>query len=243
MDIDGIPVANYSGSFERLTTFDQSIVINNYYLGCTGFQMTEGDFALKGSNTLRVEGEWIGFDTGSIPYFQENQVYSFSNTSDYYLQLQGLDVSPSLAGPSNVITSIPGYANVEAPRGVYFDLGDIDYGEHDQVMLTASRFSGFELPVVIDSVSFHLDEDTTATSGTFIDFKIRLSTASTTAEIMSKTLADNVGSDMTTVFSGLLTMSSPGGVGSPSSAFDIVVPFATPFTYDPTLGDLLFEWV
>jgi hypothetical protein len=58
---------------------------------------------------------------------------------------------------------------------------------------------------------------------------------------MSTTLANNVGADVTTVQSGPLTLSSPGGASSPS-AFDILIPFLVSFTYDPLAGDLLFDW-
>ncbi len=139
------------------------------------------------------------------------------------------------------VTIVPYYESVEAPGYYHFDPVSGPDAEHDQMMMDGSFFSGSGVPVVIDSVAFRLDESATTTSASFTDFEIRLSTAVTTVSSMSTTLADNVGADVTTVYSGPVTLSSPGGASSPS-AFDILVPFVTPFTYDPLAGDLLFDW-
>jgi len=140
------------------------------------------------------------------------------------------------------VTIVPHYESLEAPGYYHFDTvsGSAD-AEHDQMMMDGSFFSGLGVPVIIDSIAFRLDQSAEITSASFTDFEIQLSTAATSVSTMSTTLADNVGSDVTTVHSGPTTLMSAGGAGSPS-AFDIVVPFMTPFTYDPVAGDLLFDW-
>ena len=54
--------------------------------------------------------------------------------------------------------------------------------------------------------------------------------------------ADNIGTNVTTVFSGSLPLSSQyaGPAGGPK-AFDMVVNFTTPFVYNPSSGNLLLD--
>ena len=156
----------------------------------------------------------------------------------------GLDIRPAHGETviySETVTIAPYYETVEASGYYYFDPVDGFDIERDQVIIDDSIFSEFGGPISIESVAYRLDQGATSTSASFTDVQVRLSTAVTTPDTISTTLADNVGSDVTTVFSGPLTLSSPGGVGSPS-AFDLVIPFSTPFVYDPTQGDLLFDW-
>jgi hypothetical protein len=139
------------------------------------------------------------------------------------------------------ITIVPYYESKEAPGHYHFNPVSGPDTERDQMLLDGSFFSGLGGPVFIESVAFRLDKNATTTSASFSDIQIRLSTAATTVSSMSTTLADNVGSDVMTVYSGPATLASPGGAGSPS-AFDILIPFLAPFTYDPLAGDFLFDW-
>lgn len=109
MDGDGIPIGNVEGTYPPLVTFDitfsEDVEISRYYLGYVGSQMTSGDFQLVGANgtsglnTMLDEDVWLDFDAGTIPVFQANQTYSFSNTSDYYAQLQQLEVTTPVPAP------------------------------------------------------------------------------------------------------------------------------------------------
>jgi MYXO-CTERM domain-containing protein len=139
------------------------------------------------------------------------------------------------------VTIVPYYENKEAPGYYHFNPVSGPDVERDQMMMDGSLFSGPGGPVFIDSVAFRLDKSATSTSASLTDLQIRLSTAATTVGSMSTTLADNVGVDVTTMYSGPLTLSSPGGAAAPS-AFDILIPFLVPFTYEPLAGDLLFDW-
>ncbi|MEX2142462.1 MAG: cadherin-like domain-containing protein [Pirellulales bacterium] len=83
----------------------------------------------------------------------------------------------------------------------------------------------------------------TAFSGTLSNVRIGLSTTSRMPDDLNAAFANNVGSDEIVVFSGDLTLSSadvpgPGG----TRAFDIVISLSTPFTYDPTRGNLLLDF-
>lgn len=139
------------------------------------------------------------------------------------------------------VTLVPYYENLEAPGYYYFDPVTGTDRERDQTIADASLFSSFGGPVVIDSLAFRLDSGASTTSGTFDDFRVRLSTAATSVATLSTTLDDNVGSDEVTVFSGPLVLSSAAGAASPSD-FDLLIPFMAPFTYDPLAGDLLLDW-
>ena len=72
--------------------------------------------------------------------------------------------------------------------------------------------------------------------------QIDLSTTVKTPDTLSTSFGANVGGDVTTVFSGALSLSSLdlGPVGGPKN-FDIAIVFTTPFLYNPTLGDLLLD--
>ena len=69
---------------------------------------------------------------------------------------------------------------------------------------------------------------------------INLSTTSKAVNGLSSTFASNIGVDETTVFSGALSLSS-ADTGAGPRDFDIVIALETPFLYDPTQGNLLFD--
>ena len=147
---------------------------------------------------------------------------------------------PSLYG--DWVSIFPAYDDVDPKGGFYFNPVSGPDQERNQIVIDDSVFGGFGGPVVIDSMALRLDKRSQATSATFDDITVQLSTAVTTPSTFSTTLADNVGSDVVTVRSGPMTLSSASGVADPSQ-FDILVPFLVPFTYDPLAGDLLFDWV
>lgn len=69
---------------------------------------------------------------------------------------------------------------------------------------------------------------------------IALSTTSAPVDSLDLTFANNVGSDVTTVFSGDLTLSSAACSSTPCP-FDIVIPLSTPFPFDASAGNLLLD--
>ena len=64
---------------------------------------------------------------------------------------------------------------------------------------------------------------------------IALSSTTASPDGLSSTFSANIGADATTVFSGNLTLSSAATGGSPLP-FDIVIPLATTFTFNPAGG-------
>jgi hypothetical protein len=58
---------------------------------------------------------------------------------------------------------------------------------------------------------------------------------------LSTTFANNIGGDVTEVYSGGLTLTTTANGNLPVSPFDYTITFQTPFLYDPTLGNLLID--
>jgi hypothetical protein len=81
-----------------------------------------------------------------------------------------------------------------------------------------------------------------AFTATIPDLQIKMSTTAARANNLSATFADNVGANETVVFQGPITLSSRfvGPAAGPKE-FDIIIPLATSFTYDPAAGNLLVE--
>lgn len=113
-----------------------------------------------------------------------------------------------------------------------------------QQLFDSSQFG--TAPVTLYAIKFRQAVD--ATGGTpfstvLPSISIDLATAATQAGAASATFASNLGADVTNVFSGALSLSSSAsarkdGIAQP---FDIVIPFATPFTYNPLSGDLVLD--
>ncbi len=81
-----------------------------------------------------------------------------------------------------------------------------------------------------------------AFTATISNINIRLSTTTVMPVAISSTFAANVGTNETVVFDGELTLASAfTGPASGPKDFDIVIPFATPFSYDPSQGNLLVD--
>lgn len=90
---------------------------------------------------------------------------------------------------------------------------------------------------LLREIRFRVDEQTAIPfTATFPDSQVNLSVTSRGPDGLSRTYADNIGLNETVVFGrGSLTVSSLGG------GFDVRIPFARPFLYDPTVGNLLVD--
>ncbi len=114
-----------------------------------------------------------------------------------------------------------------------------------QVHLGGETFSGLpETHRWITGVRMRPDASVTS-PGTRIwqDFQMRLSTTNQGPGSLSRTFADNVGSDETLVYDGTLTLSTnnAGPLEGPRD-FDLAIDFVTPFYYDPSQGNLLIDF-
>lgn len=76
----------------------------------------------------------------------------------------------------------------------------------------------------------------------FDNWLVRLSTTQKTADTLSMTFSENVGSDELVVLDRAVTLST-SNVGPPEGPknFDYILEFDTPFFYDPNEGNLLID--
>ncbi len=111
----------------------------------------------------------------------------------------------------------------------------------EQTVYGASQFPPY--PVVITELRWRPDS---ITGGPLTDnvpnIQINLSTTATNADHMSSTFSKNVGTNDTVVFSGaMIALTSFTTLSNGTKAFDISLPLQTPFTYDPSKGNLLVD--
>lgn len=97
-------------------------------------------------------------------------------------------------------------------------------------------FDYFSEPTLITAMAFRADARSGgAFTSTFSNVDVQLGT--TTVDPDAPATSFVVGTGMTTVRSGALSVSTAG-----TGAFDLILSFATPFLYDPSAGNLLFQF-
>lgn len=161
-------------------------------------------------------------------------------------QLALFGVFTMLAAPAQAVDVVVPNANATTSggsnNGFPFNTGSTQI--RYQQLFDSSQFGTG--PVTLYALKFRQASDASGGSpfsSTLPSVTINLATAATQAGAASSTFASNVGADNLTVFSGALSLSSSaaprrdGGV----QPFDIVIEFATPFTYNPLSGDLLLD--
>ena len=115
-----------------------------------------------------------------------------------------------------------------------------------QEVVGGGQFPG---PIVITGIRFRAAAGTGPVSVNYPSYKITLSTTqafpntNNAHSLPSTTYASNVGADATTVFNAAISGSSPGCAAPGPCPFDLAIPLATPFSYDPLTGRLLVDVV
>jgi hypothetical protein len=106
----------------------------------------------------------------------------------------------------------------------------------------ASQFAALSAPVFITQFAWRPDTLPGPTGPYMHDVQLFASTTNRSVAGLSSTFAENIGPDNTLVYSGPLTLTTANlpGPGN-TKQFDIVVPFTTPFRYDPLAGNLLWD--
>jgi len=146
---------------------------------------------------------------------------------------------PSVVVP-NSATNIEGDGANSFPFDISSTGGRVETMRYQQ-LYDASQFSGFGSGSFITQIIFRPDISFGfAFASTLPDMQINLSTTSVPENGLSLLFASNIGADETVVFSGPLPLSSNFTGGSPKD-FDIVINLATPFFYDPSMGNLLLD--
>jgi hypothetical protein len=101
----------------------------------------------------------------------------------------------------------------------------------------ASQFATLSGPVFITQLANRPDTIPGFSGPITQNIQVFLSTTSRSVAGLSSTFAENIGADHTRVFSGTHTLATANLPGPGNTRqFDIVVPFSTPFRYDPRAG-------
>jgi hypothetical protein len=127
------------------------------------------------------------------------------------------------------------------PGGTASDVLGRNDGGHDRFQQVYQQ-KLFSSEVLISQISFRA-----AASGSFTFPSVIISLSTTgmypindpTHPHLGSVFQDNLGPNNTVVYQGALTYSS---TGSPATNFDFVINLTTPFRYDPTQGNLLFDF-
>ena len=137
-----------------------------------------------------------------------------------------------------LVTSVPAHAAVTfdatgSNNGYPFNIGA--FGLSSQAYQQVYGAAGFAGPVSIVGLRFQLDQSEAAFSTVLSNVEISLSTTAAGPSTLGSLLDGNIGTDRRVVRNGPLPLSSGGG------AFDVSIPFTTPFAYDPAQGSLLMH--
>lgn len=113
-----------------------------------------------------------------------------------------------------------------------------------QQVFNTSEFVALTGPALITEIAIRPDAVFgQASTINFSNVTLSLSTTAAAADALSNSFAANIGADATVVFSGALTLTSANtGPAAGPRDFDVIITLMTPFRYDPTAGNLLFEF-
>ena len=135
---------------------------------------------------------------------------------------------------------VPNYAtNSQIPNAAE---GLFSVVSRHQVVYEASQFPSY--PIVIGQMQWRPDIFTgkPITNTIISNIQINLSTTAKRADQLSSTFSENTGTNDTVVFSGTLALNtSLSTLSNGTTVFDINVPLQTPFSYDPSRGNLLLD--
>ena len=158
-----------------------------------------------------------------------SNLYGGTNSSEALLTV---DVFGTFVVPANLAT-------VEGPGSS----GALTAANREQDVYGASYFP--TQTMVITGIRFRPDVNQDggfAFTNTISNIQFSLSSTPTAPYQLSSTFANNIGTNVTTVFSGSLPLSSEyAGPAEGPKAFDMVVNFTTPFVYNPSSGNLLVD--
>jgi len=145
---------------------------------------------------------------------------------------------PSLTAQNTLVVPGP-YANAEANSSTNLPWGSNANTSaiRVQYIYDSSTFTnlGVAYPVVITGARWRADGANVATGGAYSAVTIDMATATVDHALMSTTFANNLGNDLTQVYSGGATVAATAGT-TPNN-WHVAVTFNVPFFYDPTSGN------
>ena len=200
-----------------------------------------------GSQPLNYQWYWNGTNelTGATNAALTLNDVQLTNAGEYSVTVSNLyGVTNSSEAALTVTTSgvlvVPAnLANVEGPGSS----ADLTAAVREQDVYGASYFP--TQTIVITGIRFRPEVNQgggQAFTNTISDIQFSLSSTTNAPYQLSSIFADNIGTNVTTVFSGSLPLSSQyAGPAAGPKAFDMVVNFTTPFVYNPSSGNLLLD--
>jgi hypothetical protein len=146
-------------------------------------------------------------------------------------------VTPTNPTPPNTFLVPAGFDTVEAPGFC----GDLYAIARVQDMYGSNLFPAN--PITITELRFRRDASAPPFANvTISNLQINLSTTHVKTGGLSAVFAQNPGKDEMVVFKGAMTVSSPTPTTQTGPApFEIIIPLSVPFTYSPSLGNLLVD--
>lgn len=145
----------------------------------------------------------------------------------------------TLVTPNPALVNTEGNVNNGLPIGFNF-ISPLRY----QQIFGSSLFG--TSPILITSFAFRANgnEIPAAQTINLASLQVIMSTTSAAVDGLSTTFASNLGGDATVVINSVSSFSQPGALVKTNGItydFDYLFTFATPFLYDPTQGNLIFD--
>ncbi len=150
----------------------------------------------------------------------------------------------SAAASANTFVIAPN-AQINQPGTSPGLLGGTNINIRTQELIDAGQFPAN--PILINQIAFRAFPGTGAVNASIPTLNLYLSTSPNAPNnsggktLISTNFQVNAGSDSTLVYSGPVTLTSPGCLGPLVCPFDMVISFTTPFLYRPTQGALLLD--
>ncbi|MEY3161010.1 MAG: hypothetical protein RIT25_1001 [Planctomycetota bacterium] len=136
----------------------------------------------------------------------------------------------------------PEYTSTEAPGSTGFGWGQGTTQRRVQWIYDSSYFTnnGVDHPILVNRLRWRANGASTVATGTYSTATVSLASAAVDCLSPSTTFASNLGPDLTTVYSGTVTVAA--GQGLTPNNWYVDLQLQTPFLYNPTLGaDLVTE--
>lgn len=150
-------------------------------------------------------------------------------------------LAPAVA--QSPLTTPNGYAAAEGNTSNAFPWSRGTASTRIQFVYDSSHFTSQNVasPIVISQLRFRADAATTATTwagGSWPNVRVDLATCPVDHLGVTATFAANLGPDLATVYSGVVTVAAGAGNGTGvPGPWYITIPLTTPFVYDPTTGN------
>ncbi len=148
------------------------------------------------------------------------------------------------AAPANTFVVAPN-AQASLPGTFPGFLGGTNSSTRQQQVIGSDQFQSN--PILINQIAFRAFPGNGAVNATISTLNLYLSTSPNFPNAIggktpiSTHFQDNIGPDSTLVYSGSVTLNSPGCTFPAVCPFDIVISFTTPFLYSPSQGSLLLD--